>query len=164
MKRGGGRGGGERVFPYFSLFKKETSLSPLQFRPQFRLFARTYGMWEEEIENRDLAALHIFSSPPFFATKVPLRTGPFPALFSPFNNIYFPPLLFVKRGKEEEIWRSSSWLVNAEFFLTGCPLSSPNSDTNTHLVLAENALRFFFFLSFSCVVTASNEALSKSFC
>ncbi len=147
MKRGGGRGRGERVFPYFSLFKKETSLSS-PISPSVPTFCpHMHTVCGRKRSKIAILLLYIFSVLLFFCDESAVTDGPLP-LFSPFNNIYFPPPIFVKSGKEEEIWRSSSRLVNAEFFLTGCPLPSPNSDTNTHLVLAENALRFFFFLFF----------------
>ncbi len=102
-------------------------------------------MWEEEIENRDLAALHIFSSPLFFATKVPLRTGPFPSF--PLLIIFIFLLLFSSKGERKKKYGAPpQGLSMQNFFLTGCPLPSPNSDTNTHLF--GRKCTSFLFLSF----------------
>ena len=97
--KGEGRAGG--VFPYFSLFKKR----PLSLLSNFALssdFLPANTVCGRKRSKIAILLLYIFSVLLFFCDESAVTDGPLP-LFSPFNNIYFPPPLFVKRGKEEEI-------------------------------------------------------------
>ncbi len=143
VKRGGGKGGGRGFSHIFRFSKRDLSLlSNFALSPDFLPAHTVCGRKRSKIA---IMLLYIFSFLLlFFATKVPLRTGPFPSF--PLLIIFIFLLLFSSKGERKKKYGAPpQGLSMQNFSLTGCPLPSPNSDTNTHLVHFIS-FSFFFFL------------------